>query len=100
MILDTRTSETLDALQARLRSAGPSTTLGARRAEVRVETHVKAAVRMAEVILTVSSATDVLIEPEDLRPGAVVCDVARPRNVSRLVYQRRKDLVVLDRGGV
>src|SRR5437870_686182 len=99
LILVARTRETLDALQARLRPAGPSMTPGARRADVRVETHVKAAVRMAEVILTVSSATDVLIEPEDLRPGAVVCDVARPRNVSRLVYERRNDVLVID-GGV
>src|SRR5207244_11874140 len=38
-------------------------------------------------------------EPEDLRPGAVVCDVARPRNVSRLVYERRDDVLVID-GGV
>src|SRR5213594_3314424 len=89
----------LEALRARLVPAGPAMTLGARRAEIAVETDVKAAVRTAEVILTVSSATDVLIEPEDLRPGAVVCDVARPRNVSRLVYERRDDVLVID-GGV
>lgn len=91
LVLAARTREALDALQARLRSAG--------RAEVVVETDVKAAVRAAQVVLTVSSATDVLIQPEDLRPGAVVCDVARPRNVSRLVYERRNDVLVID-GGV
>ncbi len=69
------------------------------RAAVTVETDVKTAVRAADIILTVSSATDVLIEPEDLRPGAVVCDVARPRNVSQRVYERRKDVLVID-GGV
>lgn len=99
LVLVARTREALDALQARLRSAGPSTSLGAGRAEVVVETDVKAAVRAAQVVLTVSSATDVLIQPEDLRPGAVVCDVARPRNVSRLVYERRNDVLVID-GGV
>lgn len=91
LLLVARTREALEALQARLRSAT--------RAEVLVETDVKAAVRAAQVVLTVSSATDVLIEPEDLRPGAVVCDVARPRNVSRLVYERRNDVLVID-GGV
>ncbi len=40
-----------------------------------------------------------MIEPDDLRPGAVVCDVARPRNVSRVVYERRNDVLVID-GGV
>src|SRR5213083_1950910 len=99
LVLVARTREALEALQARLVPAGPAMTLGARRAEIAVETDVKAAVRTAEVILTVSSATDVLIEPEDLRPVAVVCDVARPRNVSRLVYERRDDVLVID-GGV
>src|SRR5207247_10381526 len=100
-VLVARPREALEARQARLVPAGPAMTmtLGGRRAEIAVETDVKAAVRTAEVILTVSSATDVLIEPEDLRPGAVVCDVARPRNVSRLVCERRDDVLVID-GGV
>jgi predicted amino acid dehydrogenase len=51
------------------------------------------------MVIAVSSATDVLIEPEDLRPGAVVCDVARPRNVSAAVYEKRNDVLVID-GGV
>ncbi|MDR7542584.1 MAG: NAD(P)H-binding protein, partial [Armatimonadota bacterium] len=60
---------------------------------------VREAVREADIVLTVTSATTVLVEPEDLKPGAVVCDVARPRNVSREVYARRDDVLVLD-GGV
>jgi predicted amino acid dehydrogenase len=72
---------------------------GSARGEVAVETDVRSAVRQAEIVLTVSSATDVLIEPEDLRPGSVVCDVARPRNVSRMVSERRDDVLVID-GGV
>jgi predicted amino acid dehydrogenase len=91
VLLVARTRETLEQLAARLR--------GRARAEVAVETNVARAVGAAQVVLTVSSATDVLIEPEDLRPGAVVCDVARPRNVSRVVYERRNDVLVID-GGV
>lgn len=60
---------------------------------------VRDAVSQADIVLTVTSATTVLVEPEDLKPGAVVCDVARPRNVSREVYARRDDVLVLD-GGV
>ncbi len=60
---------------------------------------VRRAVADADIVLTVTSATGVLVEPEDLKPGAVVCDVARPRNVSREVYARRDDVLVLD-GGV
>jgi predicted amino acid dehydrogenase len=91
LLLVARTPETLDALQARLRPGS--------RADIALGMDVKKAVREADVVLTVSSATDVLIEPDDLRPGAVVCDVARPRNVSRVVYERRNDVLVID-GGV
>ena len=68
-------------------------------AEVHVSTDSRSAVRRADMVIAVSSATDVLIEPEDLRPGAVVCDVARPRNVSAAVYEKRNDVLVID-GGV
>jgi fatty aldehyde-generating acyl-ACP reductase len=91
LVLAARTRPRLDALAERLRGAG--------RARVRVTTDVRRAVGVADLVITVSTATDVLIEPEDLRPGAVVCDVARPRNVSRLVYDRRSDILVID-GGV
>lgn len=94
LTLVARTRERLEALAERIR-ARPDRPA----AEVRVATDVRAAVRAADLAITVSSATDVLIEPEDLRPGAVVCDVARPRNVSRLVYERRQDVLVID-GGV
>lgn len=68
-------------------------------AQILVERDPRAAARAANLVLTVSSATGVLLEPEDLRPGSVVCDVARPRNVSSIVYEKRDDVLVID-GGV
>ncbi len=73
--------------------------LGGHGALIRTSTDPRSAARSADLVLTVSSATGVLVEPEDFRPGAVVCDVARPRNVSAAVYQHRDDVLVLD-GGV
>lgn len=94
LTLVARHPERLEALAARLRALP-----AARTPEIRVATDVRTAVADADVIITVSSATDVLIEPPDLQPGAVVCDVARPRNVSRAVYEQRDDVLVID-GGV
>jgi len=91
LILVARTRSRLMALAEELPSFGP--------ARVEVTPDVRRAVGDADIVITVSTATDVLIEPEHLRPGAVVCDVARPRNVSRLVYDRRNDVLVID-GGV
>lgn len=56
-------------------------------------------VARADAIVTVSSAGKELILPEHLKPGAVVCDVARPRDVSVRVSQERPDVLVIE-GGV
>ncbi len=57
------------------------------------------AVKEGEVVIAVSSASEALIEPAWLKSGAVVCDVARPRDVSERVTQARNDVLVID-GGV
>ncbi len=57
-------------------------------------------VQTADLILTVTSATTAVIEPEHLKPGAVVCDVARPRDVSTRVAEVRDDVLVIEGGMV
>ena len=54
----------------------------------------------AELILTVTSAIHDVIRPEHLQPGSVVCDVARPRDVSAMVAAARDDILVIDGGMV
>ena len=56
--------------------------------------------RHADVIITVSSAIDSIIQPQHLKSGAVVCDVARPRDISRQVVEERKDVLVIEGGMV
>ena len=56
--------------------------------------------RQADVVLTVTSATGTVIGPDHLKRGAVVCDVARPRDVSRRVVEERDDVLVIDGGMV
>lgn len=92
LVLVGRRSEALDEIAQELMDLGTET-------EISVSLDPRAAARTADIVLTVSSAPGVLLEPEDLKPGAVVCDVARPRNVSANVYEHRKDVLVID-GGV
>jgi predicted amino acid dehydrogenase len=54
----------------------------------------------ADLVLTVTSAINSVIHPEHLKPGAVVCDVARPRDVSRQVADQRDDVLVIEGGMV
>ena len=69
------------------------------RAGVKVSTEIRAALREADLILAVSAAGKELVFPEDLKVGAVVCDVARPRDVSKSVVEQRDDVLVIE-GGV
>jgi predicted amino acid dehydrogenase len=70
-----------------------------RRATLRTGTNVDL-IYEADLVLTVTSAIDEVIFPEHLKPGAVVCDVARPRDVSKLVADRRDDVLVIEGGMV
>jgi len=55
----------------------------------------------ADLVLTVTSAVDEdVIHPEHLKAGSVVCDVARPRDVSAMVAAARDDILVIDGGMV
>lgn len=56
-------------------------------------------IREADVLITVTSAGAEIVKPEHLKPGAIVCDVARPRDVSVRVAKERPDVLVIE-GGV
>lgn len=56
-------------------------------------------IKGADLVITVTSAGADLIFPEHLKRGAIVCDVARPRDVSVKVAKERPDVLVIE-GGV
>ena len=70
---------------------------GGASASLHVSTNIEV-LREAQLVLTVTSAVHTVIEPEHLRPGSVVCDVARPRDVSRKIAAARDDVLVIDGG--
>jgi predicted amino acid dehydrogenase len=63
-------------------------------------TDLSAAVRRADLVLTATSSTQDVIEPEDLRTGAVVCELSLPHDVSRRVALERPDVLVLEGGNM
>jgi predicted amino acid dehydrogenase len=91
LFLVARRADRLEELRARLK--------GQARAEICVATSMDS-LREADLILTVTSSIHEVIRPEDLRPGSVVCDVARPRDVSAMVAAVRDDILVIDGGMV
>jgi predicted amino acid dehydrogenase len=69
------------------------------RAELIVSTNMEI-LAQAQLILTVTSALHQVIHPEHLQAGSVICDVARPRDVSAMVTATRDDILVIDGGMV
>jgi predicted amino acid dehydrogenase len=69
------------------------------RGEVGITTSVEQGIKEADIVITVSSAVHAIIEPGFIKRGAVVCDIARPRDVSARVQHERNDVLVIE-GGV
>jgi fatty aldehyde-generating acyl-ACP reductase len=91
LILIGRREAALEELRSKLQVSA--------RARLRTTTRVDD-IAQAQLILTVTSAVHDVIHPEYLQPGSVVCDVARPRDVSAMVAAVRNDILVIDGGMV
>lgn len=70
------------------------------KAEITYTTDPHVGLREADIIIAVTSAVDTVVPGEVLKPGAVVCDVARPRDVSKQVVRSRPDVLVIEGGAV
>ncbi|SET12373.1 Predicted amino acid dehydrogenase [Natronincola peptidivorans] len=77
------------------------TTLNAKYPKVHIDytIDIKEGVAEADAVITVTSSIDEVIYPEYIKSGAIICDVARPRDVSKRVQEKRKDVLVIE-GGV
>ncbi len=63
-------------------------------------TDLDSAVRRSQLILTATSSTNDIIQPEHLQTGAVVCELSLPHDVSRRVAQQRPDVLVVEGGNM
>ena len=91
LVLAARSQDTLEMLAREIKDG---TCVG-----ISVTTDIQQACEKADIIVAVTSAVEAIVEPEWLKPGAIVCDVARPRNVAKQVAQARTDVLVFE-GGV
>jgi predicted amino acid dehydrogenase len=65
---------------------------------VSVSTQIEAIIE-ADAVLSTTNAAWPIIQPEHLKRGAVVCDVALPPDVSPRVARERQDVLLIE-GGV
>jgi predicted amino acid dehydrogenase len=66
-------------------------------AKVQVSTRI-GDIREADLVLSATSAVEPIIESRHLKEGAIVCDVARPPDVSPAVGRERKDVSIINGG--
>jgi len=99
LFLVARDEKKLEALRDRLRVEARSGDVSRARAELIISTKLDV-LKEAQLILTVTSAIHDVICAEDLQPGGVILDVARPRDVSAMVAAARNDILVIDGGMV
>lgn len=91
LILIGRRSDALALIKERAEAQGAT--------RVRIATDLEL-LAQADLVLTVTSAVGAIIKPRHLKTGAVVCDVSRPRDVSREVVAQRDDVLVIEGGMV
>jgi len=89
LVLIGRRESRLAEIEARVCKAGARV--------VHVSTSVKD-VCNADLVLSATNAAGSIIGPEHLKRGAVVCDVARPADVSSRVARERDDVTVIEGG--
>ena len=94
-----RRQNALEALRDRLQVQARTLRPGLAQAELVISTTMDV-LADAQLILTVTSSIEDVIRPAHLQPGSVVCDVARPRDVSAMVAAARDDILVIDGGMV
>ena len=92
LILIGRNQHSLDKLRAKIESNHG-------RARVMTSTNMNI-LKNSQLILTVTSDTNSVIHPEHLASGSIICDIARPRDVSAQVAAKREDVLVIDGGMV
>lgn len=93
MILVSPRPERLAAVARKLSERCPSL-------EVSVARHGAKALSEADLVVTTTSAVEPVVDVAALKPGAVVCDVARPPDVSAEAAAKRPDVLFIESGEV
>jgi predicted amino acid dehydrogenase len=91
LVLIGRRFDALNQLKERVAAQGPG--------RIRVATDLEI-LSQVDLILAATSNVGTIIEPQHLKSGAVVCDVSRPRDVSRQTVDQRGDVLVIEGGMV
>ncbi|MFH0732233.1 MAG: SDR family NAD(P)-dependent oxidoreductase [Candidatus Omnitrophota bacterium] len=90
LTLVARNKSRLDSLKEQLQ--------GSSKTKIIIEDDIKKAIRDSNIAIMSTTTPYPLIDVDELEPGALICDISRPRNVSQKRISFRKDVLVIDGG--
>lgn len=67
-------------------------------ADIRIAAPTDRVLNEADIVITATSATTAIIDPRQLKSGAIVCDVSMPPNIARNAVESRKDVLIYEGG--
>lgn len=65
---------------------------------VETEVNIYKAIKNANIIITATSTPLALIDVHILKPGTIICDISRPKNISSEAASLRDDILVIEGG--
>lgn len=83
---------------SRLRELKKEMLIAIPNASIEIEVNIYRAIRDADIIITSTSTPIDLIDVRILKPGAIICDISRPKNVSEALGRCREDILVIEGG--
>lgn len=63
---------------------------------VKTTKNLKKALQGAQLVIVDGNTLEIIIDPEDLTPGAVLCDFLPPYKAGRQVAGKRKDILIIE----
>ncbi len=67
---------------------------------VTTTTNIEDHIQRADIVVTTTSTVDPIISVEKLKPGSLVCDVARPPDIDEEIAMKRPDILVVESGEI
>ncbi|EOD01364.1 aminotransferase class III-fold pyridoxal phosphate-dependent enzyme [Caldisalinibacter kiritimatiensis] len=72
--------------------------ISAKDSPIIITTELDDALLDTDIVVSATNNVGKLIKPDNLKCGAIVCDLSRPRNVSEAILDIRPDVLVIDGG--
>lgn len=65
---------------------------------IHITDNMQSAIKRGDIIIIAANTEDIIIHPEHIKKGAIICDLSRPRFVKKELEKKRQDVLFVDSG--